>query len=42
MAKQIKQYTPVSDINAGDAGVARGYSGAHHAHADLRRRRVTG
>ncbi len=28
MAKQLKQYTRVSDINVGDAGVARGYSGA--------------
>jgi hypothetical protein len=26
MAKQLKQYTRVSGINAGDAGVARGYS----------------
>jgi hypothetical protein len=28
MAKELKQYTRVSDINVGDAGVARGYSGA--------------
>lgn len=28
MAKQLKQYTRVSDINVGDAGVARGYSRA--------------
>src|SRR5580692_10090211 len=28
MAKQLKQCTRVSGINVGDAGVARGYSGA--------------
>jgi hypothetical protein len=28
MAKQLKQYTRESDINVGDAGAARGYSGA--------------
>jgi hypothetical protein len=28
MAKQLKQYTRVSDIDVGDAGVARGYSRA--------------
>src|SRR5271170_8386662 len=28
MAEQLNQYTRVSDINVGDAGVARGYSGA--------------
>jgi hypothetical protein len=42
MAKQLKQYTRVSDINVGDAGVARGYSGAPTMPMLTRRRRVTG